>query len=70
MFLRSFARSFVTLTALAGPVSALEQGRDGTLKILYWQAPTILNPYLSGGIKDIEAASLVLEPLARYARTG
>ena len=70
MFLRSFARSFVTLTALAGPVSALEQGRDGTLKILYWQAPTILNPYLSGGIKDIEAASLVLEPLARYGPDG
>ncbi len=36
------------------------------LNILYWQAPSTLNPYLSGGTKDIEAASLVVEPLAHY----
>ena len=36
------------------------------LNILYWQAPSIVNPYLSGGTKDIEAASMVLEPLAHY----
>ncbi len=27
-------------------------------------------PYLSGGTKDIEAASLVIEPLARFDHTG
>ena len=43
-----------------------ERGRDGEVKIIYWQAPSILNPFLSGGTKDIEAASLVIEPLARY----
>ncbi|MEM8577347.1 MAG: peptide ABC transporter substrate-binding protein [Pseudomonadota bacterium] len=47
-----------------------ERGRDGEVKILYWQAPSILNPYLSGGTKDIESASLILEPLARYTETG
>ncbi|MEM9968690.1 MAG: peptide ABC transporter substrate-binding protein [Pseudomonadota bacterium] len=47
-----------------------ERGRDGEVKILYWQAPSILNPYLSGGTKDIESASLVVEPLARYNETG
>jgi peptide/nickel transport system substrate-binding protein len=31
---------------------------------------SILNPYLSGGTKDIEAASLVLEPLARHDQDG
>ncbi|MGJ8616679.1 MAG: peptide ABC transporter substrate-binding protein, partial [Sulfitobacter sp.] len=40
-----------------------ERGRDGDVKIIYWQAPSILNPYLSSGTKDIESASLVLEPL-------
>jgi peptide/nickel transport system substrate-binding protein len=25
-----------------------------------------MNPYLSAGTKDVEASSLVLEPLARY----
>ena len=37
-----------------------------TLTILYWQAPSIANPYLTGGTKDIDAATLVLEPLANY----
>ena len=47
-----------------------ERGRDGEVKIIYWQAPSILNPYLSSGTKDIEASSLVLEPLARYDQDG
>ncbi|MBV6434931.1 MAG: peptide ABC transporter substrate-binding protein [Anaerolineae bacterium] len=41
-----------------------------TLNILYWQAVSTLNPYLSGGTKDIEGGSLVLEPLARYNELG
>ncbi|MCY3883467.1 MAG: peptide ABC transporter substrate-binding protein [Gammaproteobacteria bacterium] len=45
---------------------APEENADTHLKLLYWQAPTTLNPYLSGGTKEIEAASLVLEPLANY----
>lgn len=36
------------------------------LKLLYWQAPTTLNPHLSNGTKDSEAASIVYEPLAAY----
>lgn len=38
----------------------------GNLKLLYWQAPTTLNPHLSPGTKDLEASSIVLEPLAAY----
>ena len=45
--------------------------QDGdTLNILYWQAASTMNPYLSGGTKDIEAGSLVVEPLARYDENG
>jgi peptide/nickel transport system substrate-binding protein len=47
-----------------------ERGRAGEVKIIYWQAPSIMNPYLSGGTKDLEAASLVIEPLARYDENG
>jgi peptide/nickel transport system substrate-binding protein len=36
------------------------------LKMLYWQAPTILNPHLSTGLKDSEAARITLEPLATF----
>jgi peptide/nickel transport system substrate-binding protein len=45
---------------------AQTRGEDGNLNILYWQAVSIMNPYLSAGTKDVEASSLVLEPLARY----
>lgn len=47
-----------------------ERGRDGEVKIIYWQAPSTLNSYLSGGTKDMESASLVIEPLARFDETG
>ena len=30
-----------------------ERGRDGEVRIIYWQAPSILNPFLSGGTKDV-----------------
>ena len=43
---------------------------EEVLAIHYWQAPSILNPYLSGGIKDTDAAAVTLEPLANYAPDG
>ena len=46
------------------------RGSSGQLNIIYWQAPSILNPFLSGGTKDVEASSIILEPLARYDETG
>mgnify|MGYP001795295981 FL=1 len=46
--------------------TAQGSGNAETLKLLYWQAPTTLNPHLSPGSKDREAASPVLEPLAAY----
>ena len=52
------------------PAAFAERGRDGNVSIIYWQAPSILNPYLSGGTKDVESASLVVEPLGRYDETG
>ncbi len=46
------------------------RGQGGTLTVIYWQAPSNLNPYLSGGTKEIDASSVVIEPLARYDETG
>ena len=43
---------------------------DRTLNILYWQAPSTLNPYLSGGFKDRDAAAITLQPLAYYDPNG
>jgi len=47
-----------------------DRGSDGHLNIIYWQAPSILNPYLSGGTKDLESSSMIIEPLARYDEGG
>ncbi|MEL6233284.1 MAG: peptide ABC transporter substrate-binding protein [Pseudomonadota bacterium] len=55
---------------MSAPGAMAERGADGQLNIIYWQAVSILNPYLSGGTKDVESSSLVIEPLARYNEKG
>jgi peptide/nickel transport system substrate-binding protein len=69
MKLRALLLGAIASTALA-PAAFAERGSDGDVKVIYWQAPSILNPYLSGGTKDVESASLVIEPLGRYDETG
>ena len=63
------SRTLVLIAALF--LSSCGDG-DGpqSLTLLFWQAPSIANPYLSGGNKDLEAAALVLEPLANYDEDG
>jgi peptide/nickel transport system substrate-binding protein len=56
--------------ALAPAAWSAGRGTDGTVNLIYWQAPSILNPYLSGGTKDLEASAVVLEPLAGYDQNG
>ncbi|WP_431299703.1 peptide ABC transporter substrate-binding protein [Tabrizicola sp. BL-A-41-H6] len=46
------------------PAAFAERGTDGEVKLTFPQAVSIMNPYLSGGTKDIYASSMVLEPLA------
>ncbi len=52
------------------PAAFAERGADGHVNIIYWQAPSILNPYLSSGTKDVESASMILEPLAGFDEKG
>ena len=52
------------------PAAYAERGSDGEVKIIYWQAVSTLNPYLSSGTKDVETASLVIEPLAGFDENG
>ena len=56
------------LSTLFGGVGVAQDMSEVT--ILYWQAVSILNPYLSGGTKDIDASALILEPLAVIAPDG
>jgi peptide/nickel transport system substrate-binding protein len=63
-------------SALAGAgirparAAAGRRGESGVLKLLYWQAPTIVNPHLSVGTKDFHAARVSLEPLLSVNAAG
>ena len=57
-------------TFALAPAAMAERGADGQVNIIYWQAPSTMNPYLSSGTKDVEASSLVLEPLAGFNEKG
>ncbi|MFA9229719.1 MAG: peptide ABC transporter substrate-binding protein [Microgenomates group bacterium] len=52
------------------PAAFAERGSDGEVKLTFPQAVSIMNPYLSGGTKDIYASSMVLEPLAGLTPEG
>ena len=60
----------IASTLALSPGLHAERASDGNVSIIYWQAPSILNPYLSGGTKDLESSSLVIEPMGRYDPTG
>ncbi|OAF07270.1 peptide ABC transporter substrate-binding protein [Bradyrhizobium neotropicale] len=45
-------------------------GSGGPLKILLWQAPTLLNPHFALGTKDQIASRIFFEPLAGWDKEG
>ncbi|MCM8748644.1 peptide ABC transporter substrate-binding protein [Thermomicrobiaceae bacterium CFH 74404] len=61
-----------TGAAEATPTEAAagQRGQGGLLRLLWWQAPTILNGHLAQGTKDFDASRPVLEPLADIDKDG
>src|SRR5436190_19277607 len=47
-----------------------KRGGGGLLKVLWWQAPTLLNPHFATGTKDQDGSRLFYEPLAGWDRDG
>ena len=45
-------------------------GGGGALKLLWWQAPTLLNPHFAVGTKDQEGSRIFYEPLASWDNDG
>jgi peptide/nickel transport system substrate-binding protein len=45
-------------------------GGGGTLKLLWWQGPTLLNPHFAVGTKDQDGSRLFYEPLAGWDSHG
>jgi peptide/nickel transport system substrate-binding protein len=46
------------------------RGGGGPLRVLWWQAPTLLNPHFATGTKDQDASRIFFEPLAGYDPDG
>jgi peptide/nickel transport system substrate-binding protein len=46
------------------------RGGGGTLKVLWWQAPTLLNPHFATGTKDSDGSRIFYEPLASWDPNG
>ena len=66
----SLSLFFASLITACGDRSKQLSNNSNSLKLLYWQAPTILNPHLSTGFKDWEASRITLEPLASFNNDG
>lgn len=58
--------SVLLLTSCSKPIA----DSGNIIKLLYWQAPTILNPHLAWGAKDFEASRISYEPLASFNQDG
>ncbi|HET9496096.1 MAG TPA: peptide ABC transporter substrate-binding protein [Chloroflexia bacterium] len=59
------------VAATTAPVeTAGSRGTGDTLRMIYFQAPTVLNPHLSAGTKDLSASRIVYEPLATFDKDG
>ena len=42
------------------------RGGGGALKLLWWEAPTLLNPHFAVGAKDVAGCRIFYEPLAAW----
>jgi peptide/nickel transport system substrate-binding protein len=64
----------VAAQGVAGPpaegMDGRTRGEGGELKIIQWQAPSLLSPHVSTGDKDNLAAQPILEPLMYYLPDG
>jgi peptide/nickel transport system substrate-binding protein len=47
-----------------------KRGGGGPLKVLWWQAPTLLNPHFATGTKDQDGSRIFYEPLASFDPDG
>jgi peptide/nickel transport system substrate-binding protein len=70
-----FANQILAIGGVAMAQSKFEykgkkRGGGGPLKVLWWQAPTLLNPHFTVGTKDQDACRIFYEPLAGWDPEG
>ena len=64
------AHAGVAHAAAVAGYTPTKAGGGGALKMLYWQAPTLLNPHFAVGAKDQEGSRIFYEPLAAWDPDG
>src|SRR5437867_13216882 len=64
------SQSGVAMAATALPYKPTKAGGGGVLKLMYWQAVTLLNPHFAVGTKDQEGSRIFYEPLAGWDNDG
>ncbi len=64
------AHSGVAMAATDFKYAPTKAGGGGTLKLLWWQGPTLLNPHFAVGIKDQDGSRMFYEPLAAWDPDG
>jgi peptide/nickel transport system substrate-binding protein len=64
------SHSGVAWAQSASSYKPTKAGGGGPLKLLYWQAPTLLNPHFAVGTKDQAACRIFYEPLAGWDADG
>src|SRR6516164_55999 len=60
----------VAMAQSPSPYPPTKRGGGGPLKLLWWQAPTLLNPHFATGTKDQDASRIFYEPLASWDVEG
>src|SRR6266852_340067 len=64
------SQSGVAMAETAIPYKPAKAGGGGALKLLFWQAVTLLNPHFAVGTKDQEGSRIFYEPLAGWDNEG
>ena len=59
------AALLITPTAEPTPTPT-GRGVGGTLRVLHWETPDLLNPHLTGANKELEISRITYEPLASF----
>src|SRR5271156_2032182 len=62
--------SGVAMAASETSYAPTKAGGGGTLKLLWWQSPTLLNPHFAVGTKDQDGSRIFYEPLAAWDPDG
>jgi peptide/nickel transport system substrate-binding protein len=62
--------SLIALVAISACSDSGALNRSDRATLFFWQAPSTMNPYLTGGLKELAVASIVIESLAEYDDEG